>query len=134
MISDKANILRLPSTILIITYLMCISTCFILFQSGAIPYPYTKSPLGFIMSAGTALIACLPWILKGPKSKISSGDWCFLIFFSFFILYIQKLIPLNIEEFHITTTVSRVSLVAGHFVNIAFLVSIRLLKLRENKQ
>jgi hypothetical protein len=134
MTTDKTNILQLPSTTLIITYLMCLATSFVLFQIGTIPYPYTKAPFGFILSTGTAFIACLPWILKGPKSKISSNDWFFLVFFSLFLLWIQKLIPLNIEEFHITTTVSRVSLVVGHFINIAFFVSIRILKLRQNKQ
>jgi hypothetical protein len=128
MTTDQINVLRSPSTILIIIYLIFLSACFVLFQVGGIPYPYTKAPLGFILSVGTAFIACIPWLLKSKKNKINSGDMLYIVGFTFFLLFLQKLLPLNLAEFHITTNVSRVSLISGHITNIAFWVSIHLLK------
>lgn len=75
-----------------------------------IPFPYNNAPAGLPIGIMTGFLFVSLLIIPADSNKLSN-----LVLFTagsiLFILFLQGLLPLNLENFHITTTASRVSLI-----------------------
>lgn len=101
-------------TTLLLIYSLYIASCALAYQFALLPFPYTKAPLGLLIGtiAGSAISAatCLPFHADKKQVKIQA---LFSIALTLFAAFIMRYIPLNIDDFHITTNVNRISILIG---------------------
>jgi len=116
----------LRNNITIVLYSVYCITCIALFQTEIIPFPYTKIPLGLLLGSVSAILFIgIMMIGVNPIKNTKLKLFLIALICSVVIMFIQKLLPLRLDEFHITTNVSRLSIITGILIGAMVIVSLK---------
>ena len=98
-------------------YTAFLAICALLLHFEALPFPYHKFPLGMIIGSLSSIL--LVGMILAPFT-VRQGNLfpitCLALGIAAFIAFIQRLLPLNLDFYHITTNSNRVSLLIGMII------------------
>jgi hypothetical protein len=104
----------MTTKIIIALYVLLCATCAYLFSNNILPYPYTKVPVGILLGSLSSLFFTGLMLLGVNPNKHVGLIYTFCaLAITIVLAFIQRLLPLSLDEFHVTTNVSRVSLITG---------------------
>ena len=119
-------------TLFVAAYILLCFSGFYAVGIDLLPFPYSKAPLGLPLGGMMALFMVGPVFLTTRRGQwLTLLEGFFIAAMTLFWLFIQKLLPLNLADFHITTNVSRISLIIGFLIGVGMLMVVKYLSIKK---